>query len=158
MDAATALSLRAIELAALSETELPGLLAFLEEDPALPCDYVSVHAPSKGREMPEEQLIALLADLPAWVDTIVAHPTTSTTCPSRSSTNASSPRSWIAAETCRGSSKHRHAAVEQPHDALPRLAAQTDTEVPTLIRARERTRDELRRVRQALFQCQHRRP
>jgi hypothetical protein len=73
---ATALSLRAIELAALSEDELPSLLAFLGEDPALPCDYVSVHAPSKSRDMPEQDLIALLAGLPAWVDTIVAHPDT----------------------------------------------------------------------------------
>ncbi len=73
---ATALSLRAIELAALSEDELPGLLAYLDEDPALPCDYVSVHAPSKGRAMPEEELVELLAELPAWVETVVTHPDT----------------------------------------------------------------------------------
>jgi hypothetical protein len=76
VDEASALSLRAIELAALSEDELPGLLAFLADDPALPCDYVSVHAPSKARAMPEQELVALLADLPAWVETIVAHPDT----------------------------------------------------------------------------------
>lgn len=73
---ATALSLRAIELAALAEDELPDLLAFISEDPALPCDYVSVHAPSKGRVMPEDELIAVLAELPAWVETIVVHPDT----------------------------------------------------------------------------------
>jgi hypothetical protein len=73
---ARALSLRAIELAALSEDELPGLLEFVEEDPALPCDYISIHAPSKRRVMPEDELVALLADLPAWVETIVAHPDT----------------------------------------------------------------------------------
>jgi hypothetical protein len=73
---ATALSLRAIELAALSETELPGLLAYLDEDPVLPCEYVSVHAPCKGREMPEGELVALLAALPPWVETVVAHPDT----------------------------------------------------------------------------------
>lgn len=76
VEQATALSLRAIELAALSEDELAGLLAFLDDEPSLPCDYVSVHAPSKGRRMPEEELIALLEGLPPWVETIVAHPDT----------------------------------------------------------------------------------
>lgn len=76
IDEATALSLRAIELAALSEDELPGLLAFLGDEPSLPCDYVSVHAPSKERLMPEEELVTLLAGLPPWVETVVAHPDT----------------------------------------------------------------------------------
>jgi sugar phosphate isomerase/epimerase len=76
IDEATALSLRAIELAALSEDELPGLLAFLGDEPSLPCDYVSVHAPSKGRQMPEEELVTVLAGLPPWVETVVAHPDT----------------------------------------------------------------------------------
>lgn len=76
IDQATALSLRAIELTALSEDELPGLLAFLGDEPSLPCDYVSVHAPSKGRQMAEKELVALLASFPPWVETIVAHPDT----------------------------------------------------------------------------------
>lgn len=76
IDQATALSLRAIELAALCEEELPGLLAFLDDEPSLPCDYVSVHAPSKRRQMPEEDLVALLDGLPSWVETVVAHPDT----------------------------------------------------------------------------------
>ncbi|MCP9491152.1 MAG: sugar phosphate isomerase/epimerase [Solirubrobacteraceae bacterium MAG38_C4-C5] len=76
IEQATALSLRAIELAALSEEELPGLLAYLDDEPSLPCDYVSVHAPSKGRRMAEEELVSLLDDLPPWIETVVAHPDT----------------------------------------------------------------------------------
>lgn len=76
IEQATALSLRAIELAALSEDELPGLLAYLDDEPSLPCDYVSVHAPSKGRRMDEEELVGILDHLPPWIETIVAHPDT----------------------------------------------------------------------------------
>lgn len=64
----------AVELTALGEDELPALLGFLGEDQPLPFRYVSVHGPSKGRRMPEAELVALLAELPAFVDAIVLHP------------------------------------------------------------------------------------
>jgi sugar phosphate isomerase/epimerase len=64
----------AAELAALSESELPGLVAHLAADEWLPFHYVSVHAPSKGRRMPEHELVDLLAGLPCDVDAIVVHP------------------------------------------------------------------------------------
>jgi hypothetical protein len=65
----------AVELAALSETELPGLLAFFDSAPALPFHYVSVHAPTKHLQMSDAQLVdALLDGLPGWVDSVVIHP------------------------------------------------------------------------------------
>ncbi len=73
---AAAVSGLAIELSALSEPELPGLLEYLEEDPRLPFRYLSVHGPSKGRQLSERDLVALLAGLPRWIDAIVMHPDT----------------------------------------------------------------------------------
>lgn len=64
----------AVELAALSESELPGLQAFLAAAPSLPFRYLSVHAPVKHRVMDEAELVARLASLPPWVDAIVVHP------------------------------------------------------------------------------------
>ena len=64
----------AVELAALSEPELGPLLAYLGRMPALPFRYLSVHAPSKDRALPEAELVAALAGLPAFVDAIVVHP------------------------------------------------------------------------------------
>jgi hypothetical protein len=64
----------AVELAALSETELPGLLAFLDGAPPLPFHYVSVHAPTKHLRMSDAELVDALLRLPAWVDAIVIHP------------------------------------------------------------------------------------
>lgn len=64
----------AAELAALSEVELPALVEHLAAEDCLPFHYVSVHAPSKGRVMPESELVALLAGLPCEVDAIVVHP------------------------------------------------------------------------------------
>jgi hypothetical protein len=64
----------AVELSALNEDELPGLLAFLDGQPRLPFHYLSVHAPTKGRRLDEGQLVAQLAKLPAHVDAIVVHP------------------------------------------------------------------------------------
>ncbi len=65
----------AVELAALSESELPGLLAFLDGAPPLPFRYVSVHAPTKHLRMSDDELVdALLAGLPAWIDSVVIHP------------------------------------------------------------------------------------
>jgi sugar phosphate isomerase/epimerase len=66
----------AVELAALSEHELPSLLDYLSSGPSLPFFYVSVHGPSKDRELPEPELAARLASLPGWVDAIVMHPET----------------------------------------------------------------------------------
>ena len=74
VDEAMETSTFAVELAALSEAELPGLQAFLDDAPALPFRYLSVHAPVKHRRMGEEELVARLADLPPWVDAIVVHP------------------------------------------------------------------------------------
>jgi hypothetical protein len=64
----------AVELSALSEDELPGLLEFLESAPPLPFRFVSVHAPSKGRGLSDDALVALLERLPRWVSAIVMHP------------------------------------------------------------------------------------
>jgi hypothetical protein len=74
-DAAAALSPFTAELAALSEAELPGLLAYLAGlDGSLPFHYLSVHAPSKGLRMAEAKLVDALVRLPAYVDAIVVHP------------------------------------------------------------------------------------
>jgi hypothetical protein len=64
----------AVELAALSESELPGLLDFLADAPPLPFRYVSVHAPTKHLRMSDAELVAALAQLPPWVDAVVVHP------------------------------------------------------------------------------------
>jgi hypothetical protein len=64
----------AIELAALSEDELPGLQDFLATAEDLPFRYISVHAPSKGMELGEEELVSRLLALPRWIDAIVMHP------------------------------------------------------------------------------------
>lgn len=74
VDEASKVSSFAVELTALGEDELPALLGFLAEDPPLPFRYVSVHGPSKGRQMAEAELVALLAELPPFVDAIVLHP------------------------------------------------------------------------------------
>jgi hypothetical protein len=74
VDEASRVSSFAIELTALGEDELPGLLSFLSPGPSLPFRYVSVHGPSKGRQMPEEELVARLVELPPIVDAIVLHP------------------------------------------------------------------------------------
>jgi hypothetical protein len=72
---ATALSPFTAELAALSETELPGLASYLMHDAGpLPFHYLSVHAPSKHLRMSEAKLVDTLARLPARVDAIVVHP------------------------------------------------------------------------------------
>lgn len=73
---ARATSTEALELAALSERELPGLLEYLGSSPALPFRFLSVHAPSKHRAMPESDLVALLEPLVGRVEAIVVHPDT----------------------------------------------------------------------------------
>src|SRR5215218_336661 len=64
----------AVELAALSEDELPALEAFLAAEPELPFAYVSVHAPVKHLRMPEAELVRRLMRLAAVADAIVVHP------------------------------------------------------------------------------------
>jgi hypothetical protein len=71
---AAAQSSLAVELAALSEPELPGLVRYLESAPSLPFLFVSVHAPSKHRRIPELDMVAMLERLPHSVDAIVVHP------------------------------------------------------------------------------------
>lgn len=94
---ATRVSTTAVELSALSESELPSLIEFIRETPALPFLFVSVHAPTKGREMPEQELVEMLRVLANRVDAIVVHPDVMEE-PDLSS---------IVAGTCRGSSKRR---------------------------------------------------
>ena len=76
VDLAASTSSFAVELSAISESELRPLLAFLASGVALPFHFTSVHAPSKGRTMSEAELVALLVQLPGWVDAIVVHPDT----------------------------------------------------------------------------------
>lgn len=78
---AASVSSVAAELSAISEPELPDLLDFLAAVPRLPFRYLSVHGPSKQRLLAEEDLVRLLARIPAWVDAIVLHPDTMDTPP-----------------------------------------------------------------------------
>jgi hypothetical protein len=64
----------ACEFAALSEPELPGLIDWLASGPVLPFDFISMHAPSKHRVLPEAELVSLLAQVAGRVDAIVLHP------------------------------------------------------------------------------------
>ncbi len=74
VDEAARTSSFAIELSALSERELPGLVRYLRDAPQLPFRFVSVHGPSKGREMSDRDLANALAQLTRWVSAIVLHP------------------------------------------------------------------------------------
>ena len=74
VEEACAVSSFAVELAALGEDELEGLMSFLAEHPGLSFRYLSVHAPVKGRRMPEAELVERLCSLPRAVDAIVVHP------------------------------------------------------------------------------------
>lgn len=64
----------ACELAALSEPELPALIDWLTQRPSLPFEFLSVHAPSKHRALPEVELVDLLQRVAGRVDAIVLHP------------------------------------------------------------------------------------
>jgi hypothetical protein len=66
----------AVELSALSEDELPGLIAYLAAAPRLPFRYVSVHAPVKNRKLNDAASAQALRELPLWVRSIVTHPDT----------------------------------------------------------------------------------
>lgn len=76
VERAAAISTSAIELAALAQHELPGLIGYLDRRPALPFEYVSLHAPSKGRGTDERELIELLHGASPRVDAIIVHPDT----------------------------------------------------------------------------------
>jgi hypothetical protein len=73
---ASELSPFAVELSALSEGEIDGLVNYLASGPALPFRYLSIHGPSKGRVMSEPDLVDLLVELSAGADAIVMHPDT----------------------------------------------------------------------------------
>jgi hypothetical protein len=65
----------AVELAALSEPEFLSLSAWLHTaERELPFRFLSVHAPTKDRELPEHELVARLCALPPAVDAVVVHP------------------------------------------------------------------------------------
>lgn len=76
VDAARRTSAFAAEFSVLSEPELPGLLEFFEAQPRLSFRYLSVHGPSKHREMDEEDLVGMLTRLAPYCDGIVMHPDT----------------------------------------------------------------------------------
>ncbi|HWI21489.1 MAG TPA: hypothetical protein VNT22_02640 [Baekduia sp.] len=71
---AAAISPFAVEFAALAEPELAPLEDWLSQRAAVGFRYVSVHAPVKERQMPEAELVARLAALPAYVASVVLHP------------------------------------------------------------------------------------
>ncbi len=73
---ARAVSPFAVELSALSETQLAGLHDFLATGPSLPFRYLSIHGPSKHRAMREDDLISILNEFTPWCDGIVMHPDT----------------------------------------------------------------------------------
>jgi Xylose isomerase-like TIM barrel len=73
---ASELSPFAVELSALSEDEMDGLAGYLASDPQLAFRYVSIHGPSKGRTMPEPDLVNALAELAAKAQAIIMHPDT----------------------------------------------------------------------------------
>lgn len=74
IDQACKVSTFAVELSALSGSEMPGLLAYLRAKPRLPFRYVSVHAPVKHQDLDDPALVQQLSGLPLWVRSIVAHP------------------------------------------------------------------------------------
>jgi sugar phosphate isomerase/epimerase len=73
---AWAVSAFAAELSALSETQLGSLSDYLAASPPLPFRYMSIHGPSKDREMSERELVGRLSELADRADGIVMHPDT----------------------------------------------------------------------------------
>jgi sugar phosphate isomerase/epimerase len=73
---AWAVSPFAIELSALSESELPSLSRYLNGAGNLPFRYISIHGPSKQRQMDEERLVDELVNLARFADGVVMHPDT----------------------------------------------------------------------------------
>jgi hypothetical protein len=78
---AAASSDAAIELSALSWPELPELIAFCSFLPRMPFRYVSVHGPTKALAGSDDDLAAMLEQLPTWVDAFVLHPDVLTNAP-----------------------------------------------------------------------------
>jgi Xylose isomerase-like TIM barrel len=74
--AAWAVSPFAAELSALSERQLGPLRDYLGTGPSLPFRYLSLHGPSKDRQLSEEALVSELCELAMWADGIVMHPDT----------------------------------------------------------------------------------
>ena len=66
----------AIELSALAETELPSLCEYLSGARNLPFRYISIHGPSKQRQLPEKELVLELCRLAEYADGVVMHPDT----------------------------------------------------------------------------------
>ena len=73
---AEAVSIFAVELSALSEKQLEPLRDYLASTPPLPFRYISVHGPSKDREIEEAELVTRLQELADWAQGIVMHPDT----------------------------------------------------------------------------------
>jgi hypothetical protein len=76
VEEAAKLSPFAVELAALSETEIVGLINYLKDDPPLPFHYLSIHGPSKDRAMSEADLVDVLLQLSTRAHAVVMHPDT----------------------------------------------------------------------------------
>lgn len=74
VEQAVGVSMVAVELSALSEAELPSLVAFLAGTRPLPFDFLAVHGPAKARALPEAEVVSLLAELAAHAQAIVMHP------------------------------------------------------------------------------------
>ncbi len=74
VERSAATSTLAVELSALGEEELSGLVDFLHGDPSMPFHYVSVHAPATNLSLSERDRVDLLATLPPRVRAIVVHP------------------------------------------------------------------------------------
>lgn len=65
----------AVELAALSEPEFLSLCDWLADaGRGLPFRFLSVHAPTKGLQLDEAELVERIAALPAAIDAVVVHP------------------------------------------------------------------------------------
>jgi hypothetical protein len=65
----------AVELAALSEPEFLSLCDWLQDaGRGLPFRFLSVHAPTKGLALAEDDLVARIAALPGVIDAVVVHP------------------------------------------------------------------------------------
>jgi hypothetical protein len=73
---AAAASIVAVELSALSEPELPGLVDWLENAPRLPFQWIGAHGPTKGRRIPEPDFVEILDVLAHHVAVVVLHPDT----------------------------------------------------------------------------------
>jgi hypothetical protein len=73
---AVELSPFAAEFSVLSEAEIKGLTAYLATNPPLPFRYLSIHGPSKGRVMSEDDLVSTLLKLSDRAEAIVMHPDT----------------------------------------------------------------------------------